>query len=123
MRKVHSERSVAGFELIKSGWDNKYHLIIENPEDGDYDYEHKFVDEKEIQNMYPFAVEAMNEIKKSQECAEIVFSTLALQEYAGGDSCEVEPYIERQLGRKPNVRELLIIQTCMEDRGFKFNDE
>lgn len=55
----------AQFQLIPSGWkDGKmYHLLYENPEEGDYAHEHHFVSEVDIVNRFPYAVERMKELQ------------------------------------------------------------
>ena len=40
--------------LVKSGWEDRYHLIYETPEKGDYHFEHEFLTKNEVKNKYPF---------------------------------------------------------------------
>lgn len=44
----------ACYTLIKSGWDDKYHLIYEDPESGDYYFEHYFLSKSEIESRFKF---------------------------------------------------------------------
>ncbi|RLD85284.1 MAG: hypothetical protein DRJ07_03360 [Bacteroidetes bacterium] len=55
----------ACFQLIKSGWGNgkKYHLLYEDPEEGNYHYTQHFVSEIDITNRFPYAIERMEELK------------------------------------------------------------
>ena len=54
------------FSLSKSGWSGMYHLIIENPEDGDMFYEHHFVDRTDIEERYQFAIKKMNQLSNCE---------------------------------------------------------
>jgi hypothetical protein len=44
----------ACYILVKSGWKDMYHLIFEDPEQGDYHSEFHFMNRQEIEAKYPF---------------------------------------------------------------------
>lgn len=55
------------FEVIKSGWVNMYHLIYEDPEQGDYYFEHHYHDEKEMITLFPFTKDSIEKIKNKSQ--------------------------------------------------------
>lgn len=41
------------FIICKSGWSDKYHIIIENIEEGDYNHEHHFLSKENAIGAFP----------------------------------------------------------------------
>jgi len=39
-------------QIIKSHWDNYYHVIIEDPTEGDLYYKHEFKEKEEVEREY-----------------------------------------------------------------------
>lgn len=54
------------FEVIKSGWSNMYHMIYEDPEQGNYYVEHHFFSEEEMVILFPFTKESIEKIKNKR---------------------------------------------------------
>lgn len=50
-------KSSSYYALVKSGWDNHYHLITEDPTEGDMSHEHKFLSYEEIKKHYKYITE------------------------------------------------------------------
>ena len=49
--------------IIKSGWEDYYHVIYENPENGDLTFETGFVSAWQLKNRYGLTDEDFNKIK------------------------------------------------------------
>jgi len=54
------------FTVIKSGWVNTYHLIYEDPQQGDYHFEHYFHSEEDMITLFPFTKKHIEKIKNGE---------------------------------------------------------
>ena len=50
--EIRQDKNPAIVKIIPSGWDDKWHVITEDPEKGDYHYKHTFISKNKVEKLF-----------------------------------------------------------------------